>query len=174
MTTAAADSQPPTPRWIHRANRALPWIFLAKSPVPWLGVTGLSTAAAALMVAAVVADFLHSRGLCEHCVNAMPLDGPAAAERRLPVLRAAHHRGRILLAAVVCFTAGFFLPAHSAALNAVLSATDVLLAVSIHSGTTHNRLYPWCPFCHRGGGGGDPVVTPEPTGDRGRPVPSGT
>lgn len=175
MTTAATPGTPAaTPRWLHRANRALPWVFLGQAPTPWLGITGLTDAVSPLVLGAVVADLLHSRRLCEHCVDAMPLDGTAAAERRRPLLRLAHRRGRLILAVVACLLTSLLLPRHSAALNALLTLTDVLLATSIHTGATHNRLYPWCPYCHRGGGGGDDrVVTPEPTGGRGRPVPSG-
>jgi hypothetical protein len=159
---------------VHWANRALPWIFLAMAPTPWIGVDALTVVVSPLLFGAVVADFLHSRGLCGHCVGAMPLYGSAAAARRRLVLRLAHRRGLLILTVLVCFLVSLVLPQHSTALKAVLTATDVLLAASIHTGATHNRLYPWCPFCHRGGGGGEePVVAPEPTGDRGRPVPSG-
>lgn len=129
------------------------------------GVIGiLAIGAGAVMTAS------HRVGaLCEDCIEAMPLDGPEAAQRRKGRLRLFHKiaekpGGYIYLGTIaVLLTVGAFFKSRSA--PGLIMSGLAALCVAGHIGLQllHQRLQPWCPFCHWDDGGEkepspDPIV----------------
>lgn len=141
----------------------------------WLEVAWFSTSILAMVIYVlfVTASTVHDRNLCERDMPDLPDDPQAEVDRNRWRLRL-HH----------CPTVGISLamtvlglsivrsylpdmPAMSWAWAGVsVAAVAAFFAGVLMVGIVHRRLILWCPWCRRGGGGGDaqPAPTPDPSG----------
>jgi hypothetical protein len=123
----------------------------------------------AVLIASLVALYLHARRLCETCARSMPLDCASLAQKRKIHLHLMHildgNKKAYWGAVVVLVVAMFFV--HGM-LALALSVFFKLAGVEIIYGSvTHKKLQPWCPWC---GERGIHVKAPTPTRN---PVGSG-
>ncbi len=113
-------------------------------------------------IAALMTDMgRHREHLCERCIAATPLDPQATVTRWRRVLRL-HHERRAMVAlfggVLAWDLASGALFRHPAAwVLAVNALVAVIVAASYVVTWQHRRLYPWCPFCRWGDGGGREV-----------------
>lgn len=160
----------------HYGRIVMIWAMLAGIPIIWMDLGGwpgkiLSYAQLMVMTGGMLMSMRHrTAGLCEKCIEHMPLDGAEQAQKRQGALKTMHvlwqGRGQnmvwFLIGVVLLATAGAFAPAgvlrHMA--DSVMMLPLVALFIGYH---VHERLQPWCPFCHWGNGGEEepsPEITP--------------
>jgi hypothetical protein len=118
-------------------------------------------------VAVMFASFgYHNARLCERCITATPLDPQAAVRRWDAALRFDHMKRLKLLAYIVLLGAdiaagwhgwssgGWGVGQHLHWWGDVADIVFVVFLGAIYGAEfRHRRLYPWCPYCHWGGGG---------------------
>lgn len=118
-----------------------------------------------LLVAGLVA---HGRiPACPRCVQEMPADGPAEAERHAHALWLQHHQGRLGLYFVLIyfgsFAAGWIAGAPETIPGQVIGGACHLGWVPMfYCDGQHHRLRPWCPWCRRGRDDDDEAPAPPP------------
>jgi hypothetical protein len=108
----------------------------------------------------------HQRQLCERCISAAPTLNPqGAVERWRRVLWCFHQKRayQLMMLAAICwiFYSSRIRHEHEWALS-LDALILVLIGFSYFTGIIHKRLYPWCPYCHWGDGGGEEVTPPVP------------
>jgi hypothetical protein len=123
------------------------------------------------LVAFVLTSWLlmrrHDRGLCEHCLAAMPLNPSELAVRYRRRFWASHAGAepRYVLPYLAVLIGSNFATGPIGRLGwAVVQSSMVFLILAY---STHRRLQPWCPWCQEGGGGwdDDQPATPDPLPD---------
>lgn len=129
------------------------------------------------MFYAVINQRFHDQNtvLCKHHFYETPDDPPAAVERSRRSLLLTHliNRPRLVLPVMIGALATQMLMERALNVPPIVSSVPVMVvfvgfAILSWMASVHSRLQPWCPFCHRGGGGGrdhTPVPT-DPTGSR--------
>lgn len=156
-------------RWGHFAPELLmvaigAMIVMRFRPPP----QALALTAPLSLVALVITSWLlmrrHDRGLCEHCMAAMPLNPSAQAtryQRRFWVSHTGTERRYLIPYLVVLFGSNFA-PGTAGRVGWVVVQSSMIYLILAYS--THRRLQPWCPWCRQGGGGSDAEdpVTPDP------------
>lgn len=115
----------------------------------------------------------HLAGLCVRCMAEMPADAPVRAERRRWLLRFSHFSATLKGLVVMQFVCIaplliviFFPSVFAGGLHSFLWCRipgDIWIFTLIYSTWLHHRLRPWCPYCRRWDGGGDPEPSPDPT-----------
>jgi hypothetical protein len=122
------------------------------------------------LLAYFVLSMWRVRRLCVHCAAGLPLAAAALAEAQRRKLRLFHwvavSRWRVALLAVGPMLA---LVALRQVVGLSLLATGLgmvvalmPLAVADQAAVVHQRVQPWCPWCHGGGGGGERSPDPAP------------
>lgn len=113
--------------------------------------------------------------ICVRCMQEVPADAPARAQRQRPVLRLEHlSRGGWFSLGVLAamFGVGWLrlqLYPDAAARAAgdgmwMYLTSDAFIFAIIYADWLHHRLRPWCPFCPRwDDGGGLREPSPDPT-----------
>jgi hypothetical protein len=174
VTTAGGDSAPRQTwvQWLAHHVVAITLLYAASVPVTWMRLPLVLSIAGALplalwMVTLAWATPVHGRSLCERCASEAPLNPGMEAERCDRRLRQMHWIGD--MPPFVVLTAGFLVIVAVNVAGAVLRlgapTTLALIGIGLYVNVitrTHNRLQPWCPYCRRGRGDGDPAVTPTP------------
>jgi hypothetical protein len=125
-------------------------VFIYVHPIP-LAIQGAITLALyAVLIPSVIGLMKHSRRLCERCVQSMPLDASAQAQRKERHLRVTHaldRRRRLYFVAVIAIVAVLFL-GPGGLFAVVLTVAFQLGGIEvIYSAMLHSRLQPWCPWC---------------------------
>jgi hypothetical protein len=113
-----------------------------------IAAAGLMAGWAGLLVLAVLSARLHLRKPCVLCARAVPLNGPAAAKRRAPVLWFFHLARRWAWTTLLAGTAGVV--AHSwwwAAPVVGWGITAASMAAFQLSAIAHRPVQPWCRRC---------------------------
>jgi len=136
---------------------------------PWLAILMriIVFAANAFSVLFII-HILHNRytRLCIRCVQGMPEDAPARAEKRDRTLRMFHSwtdqpRRTLYLLAALCVAS-----LVSRTWTSLGSLSDipflVWIVVMMTSDWTHHRLRPWCRYCKDWGSGGMREPSPDP------------
>jgi hypothetical protein len=135
----------------------------------WVSWAGAVTWAG-WIIALLAAYGPHRERLCERCAAGTPLDPQAAVTRWKAVLRL-QHRAAPMIAMSAASLLGVFaiavFPRSPWALG-LDAAAVVALGIPTVAGWKHRQLYPWCPFCHWGGGGPQEVSpeVPDPAASR--------
>ncbi len=119
-----------------------------------------------------VASILHEHDttLCIPCMEAVPADAPARAQRRKIVLRFHHFRSRrtVVMVALPLLFGG---PAVLILALRVQPSDVALLAyvpafawgfASVFAASQHRQLRPWCSYCRGWDKGGDHEPSPDP------------
>lgn len=139
-----------------------------KGPWSLLGVT-----VSLGLFAAVYLSMRHSASLCETCVDEaeIPINAAEQAAKNRWRFAAVHKASPVLPLAMM----GSVIAPHwlsnmgDVALQGVF---DVLLVASMLLASYHSSFQPWCPYCGGGDGGhGEDEEVPDPTPDKGRPLP---
>lgn len=125
------------------------------------------------LFAAVYLSMRHSASLCEACVDEaeIPVDASEQAARNRWRFTLVHKSGMVLLPVIM---ASVIAPHWLSNMGDVVlrGAFDVVLVGSMLLSSYHNSFYPWCPYCGGGDGGpGEDEEVPDPTPDKGRPLP---
>jgi hypothetical protein len=111
------------------------------------------------LIAFVLASWLmmrrHDRGLCEHCLAAMPLNPSELAVRYRRRFWLSHTGAepRFVVAYLVVLIGSNFATSPAGHVVWILAQTSMIYVILAYS--THRRLQPWCPWCRDGGGGAD-------------------
>jgi hypothetical protein len=159
-------------RWGHLAPQALIVSIVAvillrlHPPVDPMMALGLSVALITFVVASWLLMRRHDRGLCEHCMAAMPLNPSELAVRYKRRFWLSHSGGqpRYVVPYFAVLIGSSFLPGQSGLLIWSFVQTSMIYLILAY--TTHRRLQPWCPLCSGGDGGReDDPVTPDPVPD---------
>lgn len=157
-------------RWGHCAPQALMVSIVAaillrlRPPADATAALGASVALISFVLASWLLMRRHDRGLCEHCMAAMPLNPSEQAvryRRRLWLLHTGAER-RFVIPYLVVLIGSNFAPGPSGQLFWALMQTSMIYLILSYS--THRRLQPWCPWCRGDGGGEDAEepATPDP------------
>lgn len=169
----AAAAQPWSARlaamWGHLAPQALivsiVGVVLLRLNPPSDPTTALGVTIA--LITFVVASWLlmrrHDRGLCEHCMGAMPLNPSELAVRYRRRFWLSHSgaQPRYVVPYFAALIGSSFLPGRVGLLIWSIVQTSMIYLILAYA--THRRLQPWCPWCQSGDGGGeDDPVTPDP------------
>jgi uncharacterized membrane protein len=171
-----AESPAAASRWGHYAPHIFGAIIasavlmsIVPPPVPLELRPLMSIAIVALMVATMVENRRHDRGMCEVCVSEMPLNPAQAAESKLRRLTFVHlvserQFGMIYLSFILGAMIVPFLVPSSLRIGAFVISTSAAASVAylMLSQATHRRLQPWCPLCGDQGGSGVDQETPAP------------
>jgi len=165
------------------AGRALRATLLWGTPAADATATVEAVVYLPLWVAAIVLITTHDLNLCEACITGMPLNPAAAAARHAWLLRAGHFLATTrwsLMACAACI--GAVSLAGSLLLGGAETQAGLLwdaclvfvpVALVLVALRRHTRFRPWCPGCHRGGGGDDrPDPEEVPDGPDGRTLPA--
>jgi len=124
---------------------------------------GVSVALIAFVLASWLLLRRHDRGLCEHCLAAMPLNPSELAvhyKRRFWLSHTGAQPRYVILYLVVLIGSNF-LPGRIGLLIWTLVQTSMIYLILAYS--THRRLQPWCPWCRNDGGDDDEQpATPDP------------
>jgi hypothetical protein len=125
------------------------------------------------LLAAVYLCVRHSASLCETCVDEVeiPIDAAEQAARNRWRFTLVHKSALALpLVMMVMVIAPHWLSnMWDVALQGVF---DVLMVGSMLLSSYHSSFQPWCPYCGWGDGGhGEDEEVPDPTPDKGRPLP---
>lgn len=145
----------------------------------WLPVSvnkitsGVTAAVLALLIVAMLcSDFVHGRNLCPRDLDDALLDPQGAVDKNMrrlvwmhrPKVRLLHAEAAFVVVGVLMISSlAYGWPWPARAVLMVAATTGVALAgYSSMAMRTHRRLYPWCPLCRRGGGGGTWSRVPDP------------
>jgi len=163
-----------------RLTRMLNWVAHQVLPLcaitatlyaaTWVGVPEIFADLALLdLCLALVVYSMHIEltRLCIDCMRAVPADGSVRARRLRLVLRGEHLKVSLLLGVLLGPGIVEYIVApirqHGGG-DPGLWLLMVWILASAYSTVVHRRLRLWCPYCRRrGGGGGIPEPSPEPT-----------
>jgi hypothetical protein len=148
-------------RWGHFAPQALIVSIMAvivlrlRPPADPAASLGASVALVAFVLASWLLMRRHDRGLCEHCMAAMPLNPSELAVRYRRRFWVSHTGAepRYVIPYFVVLLGSNFLTSPIGQLVWALAQTTMIYLILAYS--THRRLQPWCPWCKEGGGGAD-------------------
>lgn len=136
----------------------------------WFGLLGwvdLLTATALVMCWAVSGFHRRRNQLCIRCMDDVPADAPARAERQRFPLWFVHFNSTVQgLTATAMLVLGARLPhaiTGDATLRLLQIPGDLWMFAIIYSEWLHHRLRPWCPYCRPWDEGGDEEPAPDPT-----------
>lgn len=155
--SAAHDGSAPALRlWGHLAADLLCGVIVTMiglrfyPPPPAMALT-VSAALVAFVLMCWVAMRRHDRGLCEHCVAALPLDAAERAARYRLRFRVVHAGSEPRLAVPYLATLVLvnFAPGEWGRLLWVVMQLTLIYA--LRCAVAHRRLQPWCPWCSGGG-----------------------
>lgn len=126
-----------------------------------------------LLLVYVISSYKHTQGLCHFCIDEVPLDGDAEAQKHLRLLKFDHMMHRPLT---------MFIPTAVILAFSLLTPKTLLYSVLGNmlwwpyigsewvAKSRHARLGPWCPYCRDDDGGGEEeapkVPDPEPSGEK--------
>lgn len=102
-----------------------------------------------VLVASLVALYLHARRLCESCARSMPLDCAQQAQKQRVHLHLVHVLDSnkkaywgVLIALIVALIIVHGVAAVVLSVLFKLSGAEI-----VYGSVTHKKLQPWCPWC---------------------------
>lgn len=111
----------------------------------------------------------HSDTPCLVCARRTPLDGEAAADKRMRWLRAWHFaRVGVYATALGVWLVSWMLPGTVAG-RALVGIAAVTLLVQLLINRVHSSVQPFCPWCHDGG---DDITEDAPDPGARTPIPA--